>query len=359
MYPVQNALYPTGSDMKKTIHVFTIFFKTSGSSMIGNIRPVMYRLLFSFFPGLLFSLPLYSQGKHIGSVEKIPNTLSVTTWYINRHSFLRISARENKTVPSVIYAPNVRGGLGGAVSYKGLSLGYTFKLPQNERYGNTQFTDIFLGYQGRHIGFSFFYLRYRSLYLKNPEEIGYPDMPDRPLRPDIGVSGFALQSDYAFRKGFSVKAAFAQTERQRESTGSFVLMFSERFTSLKNDSSFIPYILTSFFDQTHAIADIRLNTLSVAPGAAYTLVLSHDWSITTMLNTGWGFQMKFYRQEGTKRFGAGLPFFIRSKSAIGYNGEKLFCRLVYYLERNNILFRDSRFAFFSSSLQFSIGYRIL
>ena len=302
---------------------------------------------------------VYSQEENAEYIEKIENKLTVSIRYIHRYSRLRITSRLNKDAAPVIYAPNVGGGIGASVKYKWLTLGYTFKLPRDEKYGNTKYTDITLDIRGRHFGLSFFYLQYRSLYIRNPDEVGYLPAGEVPLRPDLKVTTLGFLSNYAIRKNFSVKAAFDQTERQKKSAGSFLLMMGDRFSGLKNDSSFIPLTLKEHFDKTNIISDIHTNTLTVAPGGGYTFVLSRYVSITSILYLGWGVQMRFYDQDNAKKFNVRMPFFLKSMSAIGYNGEKFFCRLVYDLERNDIRFTDSNFAFFSSYLQFTLGVRIL
>jgi len=306
----------------------------------------------------LFALAgLHGQETPAGYLEEIGNDLTLSGRYLHRYSYLRITSRLNQEAPPVIYVPNVGGAIGATVKYKWLSLGYTFKLPRHNDLGNTKYTDLTLGIQGRRYSLWFYYLRYRSLYIRNFEATGGLSPGSTPLRPDMRVTTTGLLSTYSFRKNFSIKAAFAQTERQLKSAGSFLLIMGDRFSSLTNDSSFIPLSLEEDFDITHTLSDIRTNTLTVAPGGGYTFVLSRYLTFTSILYLGWGIQMRFYEQEQTHKFNIRLPFFLKSMSALGYNGEKFFGRLVYDLERNDIRFNDSNFSFFSSFFQVSIGIR--
>jgi hypothetical protein len=306
----------------------------------------------------LFINQAFSREEKYDNIEKIKSRFTFTTYYINQYSYLKIQSRINDNIEAVYYSPNVKGGIGAGIKFKGFSFAYTFKLPQDERYGNTKFTDLAFGFQGRKFGFSVFYLNYKSLYIKNPEEINYYYYKNYPVRPDIKFTSLGFYTNFAFMRSFSVKAAFEQTERQKKTAGSFLFTINDRFTSLLNDSSFIPYSLQNGFDKTNKIKSMYVNTFKLAPGAGYTFVLSKYFSITTMLLTGFGLQMKFYNLDGKNKVGLRLPFYINSKSAIGYNGEDVFCRLVYNLELNNITFTDSRFKIFSTFLQFAIGFRI-
>ena len=315
-------------------------------------------LLYIFIISFSINLKAQKEDKY-PNIEFINSKFSFSTYYVNNYSYLKLSSRLSDDSPPVYYMPNLRGGIGAKIKIKGFSFAYTFKLPQDNYYGNTDYFDLNFNFQKRVFGLSLYYTSYKGLYIKNPEEINYIyPKKNYPVRSDIKLTSFGFSTQFSFMKSFSINAAFEQTERQKKTAGSFIIMFSDRFSTLKSDSSIVPYSVINDYDRLPNINKLNINTFKIAPGAGYTFVLSKYFSITTMLYTGWGFQMKFYKLSGKQKFGVRLPFYVNSKNAIGYNGEDVFCRLVYNLELNDIKFTDSKITLFSTFLQFTLGFRL-
>ncbi len=309
---------------------------------------------------ILISLNILGQKKNkYSNIEDIKTKFAITMYYVNQYSFIKINSRLNDNAPSIYYKPNVKGGVGAKVKIKNISIAYTFKLPQDEIYGNTRYTDINFNYMKHKFGFSLYYLNYKGLYIKNPDDISFPYNKYYPFRDDIRFTGLGFATNFAFMKSFSVNAAIEQTERQKKTAGSFLLLITDRFSNFKSDSSFIPFTQKKYYDKTNNINKMNVNTFKIAPGVGYSFIIDKFFSISSMLYTGWGFQMKFYKESNKTKFGLRLPFYVMNKSAIGYNGKNIFINFVYSIELNNIRYSDSDFKILSSFLKFSVGYRIL
>ena len=292
------------------------------------------------------------------NIEAIHSKFSFAPFYVNEYSFISIDSRKYDR-PAIYYKPNVIGSLGATVGIKNFSFSYAFNLPRPSLYGKTNFTQFILNFQKRIIGLSLYFLKYKGLYLKNPEDFGiHYSNQDYPIRPDIRLLSFGFKTHFVFTKSFSINAAFKQNERQKKTAGSFMIMFGDQFIKLTADSSLIVPSEQSYYEVADKVKDLNLNTFYVAPGAGYTFVFKHHISFTTILLTGVGFQMKFYKMGTDNKFGLRLPLHLSSRSALGYNGEKWFANLIYRIELNNIKFTDSKFTLFANAFRISLGYRI-
>jgi len=292
------------------------------------------------------------------NIEAIDSKFSIAPFYVNEYSFISIDSRLSDR-EAIYYKPNVIGSIGAKIGIKKFSIAYAFKLPQPEKYGKTNLTNLVLNLQRRIFGISLYYIRYKGLFLKNPEDfdLKYTD-ETYPIRPDISLTTFGFQTHFVFTKSFSINAAFQQNERQKKTAGSFMIMFGDRFSKLLSDSSLIVPSEQEYYDIANNITRLNLNTIFIAPGAGYSFIFKHNISFTTILLTGIGFQMKFYNSGNSNKFGLRLPLHLSSKSALGYNGKTFFFNLIYQIELNNIKFTDSKFTLFSNAFKVSVGFRI-
>jgi len=293
------------------------------------------------------------------NIEPIHSKFSFSPFYVKEYSSLAINCRDYDNRATIYYKPNITGSIGAKIGIKNFTLSYAYGLPQDDKFGKTKLTNLILNYQRRVFGISLFYINYKGMYLANPEDFNIKYSENKyPTRLDIDLQTFGFNIQFAFNKNFSINAAFDQNERQKKTAGSFVFMFADRYTMLDADSSLIVPSEQQYYVRTKKVSDLSLNTLKVAPGAGYTFVLGHNISFTAIVLTGWGFQTKFYKLDGTSNIGIRLPFYINGKSALGYNGENIYVNLIYNVELNNIRFSDSDIALFANFLKISIGYRI-
>lgn len=292
------------------------------------------------------------------NIEPINSKFSFAPFYVNEYSFLSVGSQNHES-EDIYYKPNIKGSLGAKVGIKNINISYAFKLPQTSTYGNTQLTNLVFNFQKRIFGFSLYYIRYKGLYLKNPDDFGIEyDDDNYPTRPDIKLTTLGFQTHFIFTKSFSINAAFQQNERQKKTAGSFMIMLGDRFTRLEMDSSLIVESERNLYDETNNLNNLSLNTLKIAPGVGYSFIFKHNISFSTILLTGFGFQMKFYQISEKNKFGLQLPFYVSSKSALGYNGKYVFCNLIYNIELNKIKFSDSKFTLFANFFKLSLGFRI-
>ncbi len=304
----------------------------------------------------VFSAKGVKNNKNSINVEKIKSKFLVAPYYINEYSILSVSNR-NTDRNSIIYKPNIRGSLGAKLGYRFISFSFAFRLPQSDLQGNTKATKIELNIQKRIFGFSIFYSSYKGMYLKNPDDFGINYDAGYLLRPDIKLTTVGFQTNFIFSRKFSINAAFEQNERQKESAGSFMITLGDRFMNIKADSSFIIRQEQQYYDESNGITNININNIKFAPGAGYTMVFNNNISLTAIVLAGFDLQMNIYKQTNDYNFRLGLPFFIQTKTAFGYNGDLWFGNFIYNIEYGKIKFPDSKFSTFSNYFKISIGRR--
>ena len=303
---------------------------------------------------LLFLLPFISIAQK-NNIEKIKTKFSIAPFYAKEYSYLSIHNR-GKNSSDILYYPNISGVVGAHVFYKFIGISLAFKLPKSSDYPDTKMIKIQLNLTGNKLGFAILYNRYKGLYLYNNDDFL---VSDKINFPQMTLAYFRMSSQYIFSKRFSYKAAFKQSERQKKSAGSFLILANNTFTSLSNDASFIPFSEKVNYPKSYDINLIKSNTFNMALGYAYTFVISKYFSATTVLAGGLGLHFKQYFSGNIPHFSTRLPWYIYSKSAIGYNGDHFFCNISYTYDYNNIRFTESDFNIIRNFLKLSVGYRII
>jgi len=294
-----------------------------------------------------------SKNKKSDNIEEIKSKYTVSPFFLYENPKLSIRNLINDR-SNIIYKPNVNGSFGVKLGYKKFSIALAFKLPQTNVYGNTKTSKIGVDIQGKNIGFAVFYNSYKGLYLDNYNHFSGHELI---LRPDIKYYATGFYSTIDFSKDFSMKAAFAQTERQKHTAGSFMLMVGDKFTRVRADSSFILPEEQEWYGDTKDITATNTNNIRFTPGYGMSFIFEEYFSVTAVLFTGFDFQLNFYKKSGKTKLRANFPFYSQGRLAVGYNKDEWFCNLIYTIDMNYIKFTDSRFNIYNNYFKISVGKR--
>jgi len=290
------------------------------------------------------------------NIEAIESKFMFRPFYTTQFTKLSISPRAFENANNIIYKPNVFGSVGFETSIKKIKFAYAFKLnPLNKSFGKTDYKNINIGIQTRIVGLKFSFLKYKSFYLKNTDDFG---ITNNYIRPDINIYSVGFSVDFVMTKSFSINAAFAQSERQKKSAGSFMIMLGDRYTFFDSDSSIILPQEASKYDRIKDIRKAKSNTLLIAPGVGYSIIFKR-FNFTPILLAGTGPQIKMYDYTGSNAFSFRLPIYFLYKNAFGYNGEKFFFNLIYSYDLNNLRFKDSNVNLSIIYWKISAGFRII
>lgn len=141
---------------------------------------------------------------------------------------------------------------------------------------------------------------------------------------DITFFGFKIHNP-----GLSLRAAFRNNQRQKQSQGSWLTALTLNTQFLNADS----IAVREMDNKDFTINSYKQFEMGMMGGYAYTYLLSENWYITPMLVVGPEFRLLTYKgrvdDESQKIFRLGPRF--RGRLAFGFNSEKMFASLTGYL----------------------------
>jgi len=320
-------------------------------------------------PTLLFgfaakkdSAKIAKKRKQLTNIEFIDSKFAFRPTYTWQTALWQITDK-NGVGQRLNYVPNVVGSAGLQLKIKGFVLSYSHRIPLNnslqEKYGNTEYENIDIKIQTRIVGMHFYYLRYRGFYLDDPDRFDTTWAKDDPYPQlnDMQVFSIGYKMHFVFTKKFSLNAAFAQTERQKKSAGSFMLMFADRFTQVDTEESLVPASQTKQYGDFSGFSYGRFNTFYSAAGVGYSFVKG-SFNFTPILLVGAGLQVQSYRQNTNNKFALKVPLYFQYKNAIGINGKNLYIRLINTVEYDSTPLRDTKMELFYLTVEMSIGFRL-
>ena len=294
------------------------------------------------------------------NIEKIKSTVSFRPYYSIKSTSIAFINKKSSD-DAVIYKAKVPSSAGLGFSYKFFYVCLSLDLPRSSesiaKYGNTKSTSLQLNIQRRHFGIKFFFRNYRQFYLSNPQDFSENwSGPNFPKRKDIRTYTFGFYNNFILSDRFSINAVFDQSERQKTSAGSLMLMAGGFISHLANDSTMVPYEAKSDFPSLISYRKGTYNTIIVAPGYGYSFV-KNQFSITPVIFAGSGPQLQSNKDAQTRYFRMRFPIFLNGKAALSYNGKTFFSCISFSYERNNYPFGSSKIRKGNTTLEFATGLR--
>lgn len=273
-------------------------------------------------------------------IEEYNYKTTIKLTYAGETNYFNLSDK-NKIGKTVMYQANIPATIGIGVSYRFLYLGYSYKLPQTasvvDKLGDTKYNNFKIGIQTRRFGFNLFFRNYKGFFLSNPKSFE-PNWNQKvyPQRNDMSAFTLGFNSNIIFSGKFSVKAAFDNSERQKKSAASFMIMWGDYVYRVYNDSTLIPYpeqlnypLITNFRKGTY-------NTFFVAPGFGFTIAMG-PFYITPVVYGGAGAQYQSYVMNNKRDFMIKFPLFFNTKCAIGFNSGHFFTSISGSYEMNEMV----------------------
>lgn len=319
------------------------------------MRLVIFAILFS-----INGLNCLAQDEYI---EHFDNRFTVKA-YLSEPSLFHRLRDEDARLRSVLYTPNTQTSFGFGGSYKGLGTTYSFRLSNNEsdikRFGTTKFSNWRFNYYTKKYGFDGYYQFFKGFYLNHPDRYipnwapsqGYPSNYSQSASL-IGINLYKI-----FNENFSLKSAFYQSERQKKRAGSLLLMGAFRLTRMKNNQSYIPASINSYFDDFLNVRRATFIDFNILPGYGYTFIKDHFF-FTPVFFAGPGIQPIVYTDDKDNKY-LRLKICTKAnlKASVGYNGNKFYIRLGYDFDVNSTNLEKSRGNMLIQSWELVGGLRI-
>jgi hypothetical protein len=296
----------------------------------------------------------------LDNIEKINNTVSFRPYYTIKSTSISLIDKDKVSDP-IIYKAKIPSSVGLGFGYKFIYVCMSLDLPQSSesiaKYGNIKSTSFQMSIQRRHFGIKAFFRNYKHVYLDNPKDF-YKNWNSTkfPKRTDIGTYTFGFYNNFILSNRFSMNAAFDQSERQKQSAGSLMIMAGGFISHIVNDSTMIPYPVRNDFPRLSNYKKGTYSTIIVAPGYGYAFVKG-NFSLAPVIFAGSGPQIQSNRETNKRYFRMRFPIFLNGKAALSYNGKSFFSCISLNYETNNFPFRSSKIRIRTTSLEFATGIR--
>lgn len=263
-------------------------------------------------------------------IQKFKNIFAVKIFLINNGFMYNLTPRDNGLFTEqqledakLYYSPHVPTAAGVSLNIKGIGFTYVFKFTNDYldttgriKSGHKQFQmNIYgtkFGFEGYYQDYQRFYFHYKGdeILLKN-------------YNNDIRAHKVGANAIFIFKgHKFSYNAAFNQTQLQKKSAGSPMMILSLRFDELKS-GSLIPDSVQVFYGDISKLERNRNYAFFLQGGYAFNLTKSNFY-FSNALIVGAGIQSQSYKYPTGSHYRLGTPLIGRAKSSMGYNGKIFF-----------------------------------
>jgi hypothetical protein len=301
--------------------------------------------------------------KHPENIEEYKKVFMFKPRYSYPSVTLNVTSRkkEGEKFNWKSYTPGI---VGLAIKIKKVYISGGVEIPQSpaliKKYGDTKARDIFIAFNQRVVLWTFFYRDYKGFYLSDYNQF-YPnwnkDSTYYPKSPNLHIREGGINIGFNFNRNFSVNSAFAQSERQKKSAGSFMMNFSERYQHIETDTiNIVPPSQADNYPNLNKLRSGDFLTTIIGLGMGYQVVMG-KFHFTPIVLLGSGVQFQSYQQVGANRLWANIPTYANAKAQLGYNGDYFFINAIYNLEFNSIPIKESRMRFFYNAIEGNLGFR--
>lgn len=159
---------------------------------------------------------------------------------------------------------------------------------------------------------------------------------------------------------YSYSAGSAQSEMQRHSAGSFLVMISPGFQRFKSESTILPDSIDKemYFGKYAGMRKLMYTGFDVMPGYGFNIVAAKGhlyFSPTGFLGPG----VYFYRLKTHEATGTGMSYAISGSFMLnaGYNGERFFVNARIKSSFSDLILNPSEITNSNTDFQLVVGYR--
>ncbi len=263
-------------------------------------------------------------------VQKFKNIFAAKGFVISNGFNYVLTPRNNSNFTEqqlnnaqVIYSPYIPTTLGISMNIKGVGFTYVFKLKNDflDTLGRAKsgFKQFQMNIYGTKLGFEAYYQDYKRFYFHYKGD----HLVLNDYNSDIRAYQWGMNFIFIFNgKKFSYNAAFNQTQLQKKSAGSWMLIPALKFNELKS-GHLIPYSLNKYFGDITNLKRNRNYSFLIQTGYGFNLTKSNFYFSGAFL-AGAGIQTQSYTYPLGKLHKIAFPLVSRVKAGLGYNGKVFF-----------------------------------
>lgn len=297
--------------------------------------------------------------------ESLDDKLTIYLYGITKLNQFQLKNAEKKDL--IRYKPNERLNLGLGFNYRWLGIGAAFNFKFINRddhiYGKTNSFDLQVDLFTSKMLFNANLQSYKGYYWNNVNDY-YPDWNIRDsviIRPDVSTNSLGANGIYIFNhRKFSFRSAFAYTERQKQSAGSWIAGGYFSMYGVNADSSLVPGLLHPSYPVYDSLTKLTSLNIGGAFGYSYTFVVRQKFFINSTLMIGISLQANEALDLYNNDLGSVAIPSVKShfRLAVGFNNEKCFYGVSFvidsYLVQNK---SKSEFTYNQGKLRIFYGRR--
>jgi len=268
-------------------------------------------------------------------VQKFKNIVSLKTFLVNNGFTYTFTPRNNDGFTEkelndakLFYTPHIPPVMGVAVNIKGIGFSYAFKFTDDYldttgriKAGYKGFT---MNMYGTKFGFEAHYQDYSRFYFS------YKNQPPGAVDYNTSIRAYqwGARGIFVFNgKKFSYNAAFHQSQLQKKSAGSAMMIMALRFNELKStDRTMIPGELRPYYGSISDLQRNRNYSFFIQGGYGYNFT-KNNFYFSLAAFAGVGIQSQTFKYPTGNFYKISFPLVGRGKASLGYNGKILFTGL--------------------------------
>ncbi|CAN5497204.1 hypothetical protein BH10BAC1_BH10BAC1_19170 [soil metagenome] len=263
-------------------------------------------------------------------IQKFKNIFAAKTFLMNNGFFYNLTPRGNSTFTEqqlndakLFYSPHIPTTVGVSLNIKGIGFTYVFKFTNDYLDTTGRIKSGYKGFQmniyGDKFGFEGYYQDYQRFYFHYKGD----EILLKNYNTDIRSYKVGANAILIFNGGkFSYNAAFNQTQLQKKSAGSAMMLFSLRFDELKS-GHLIPDSVKLFYGDIANLHRNRNIAFFLQGGYAFNIT-KNNFYFSNAYIVGAGIQSQIYNYTEGNHYRIGLPLIGRAKASMGYNGKVFF-----------------------------------
>ena len=278
---------------------------------------------------------------------------------------LNSSVFDSENVSQAHYLADANNVTGLSIDYGIIGFSFGFKSTADNPYkkGNTEYASYGLNINSKGLRLENSYRSYKGFYDVNTAayDTTYDDTKPYYQNKDLSITSLKSKGIYIFNNNrFSLRSAYANTERQMKTSATWLLAGNVYFSSIQSSIGIIPQSLRQYYDSTRKdLSKINTFGISAGPGASVNLVAWKRFYLNLLLSLGLEMQ---HRNISTLTKSSYLRAWKPSAAAdwrisFGFNNRNFFMRLNNTIDFNNL--NEGTFKLNSKYLagELSLGYR--
>lgn len=293
-------------------------------------------------------------------IERFPDYFFVWPVFRQRASSFVLQNASN-TNSNLTFSPNIRfqTGLGFYLFEIGFQFIVAIPRPASsiEEYGESNSFDIQASLVGKNWDVELFQEDYKGYYLED-SQVPIPSGVPKLQRRDIATSNRGISAIYFSNKQkYSVRAIYNFYERQLRSAGSPLVSLSFNQFTLNADSLVYNQYHQNTLDAQGGFDHMKYETVALAAGYGYNLVLHKNWFIGSNVAVGPVLQFFDYSKQSNQNSLVAVRPYINWRITGGLNSERFFAGVTYTYQSVEIDYENVHLSSRNGTFRLVIGYR--